>query len=314
VVCADFDGDGWVDVFVANDGKPNHLWMNKRDGTFSEEAGRRGVATNGANQVQAGMGVALGDVDGDGLFDLFVTHLGDEQHTLWRQGPRGQFRDHSAAARLTAPRWRGTGFGVCLADLDNDGNADAIHVNGRVTKGAPIAKDLPGPAHWRPYLERNQCFANEGGRFRDRSDAEPALCGAPNVGRGLAHGDFDGDGGVDLLITSAGGRARLLRNVAPNRGHWLLVRALDRGGKRDALGAEVTLHGGGKTRTQVVRSAGSYLSASDPRAHFGLGSAGRVDRVEVRWPDGSRERFDGCRAGRVLTLRQGTGEAVGERR
>lgn len=311
LVCADFDGDGWIDVFVANDGKPNHLWINRQDGTFSEQAVARGVASNGLGQTQAGMGVALGDVDGDGLFDLFITHLTDEQHTLWKQESRGLFRDRSAAAGLTSAGWRGTGFGVCLADFDNDGRPDVANVNGRVTRGLPIAKELPGDTHWHPYLERNQCFVNAGGgKFRDRSASEPALCGTPNVGRGLAYADYDGDGGVDLLITSAGGRARLLRNVAPDRGHWLLVRTLERTGKRYALGTELTVAAGDRTWTHIVRSSDSYLSASDPRAHFGLGVVARVDRIEARWPDGSRERFDGGPADRPIELRQGGGRAL----
>jgi hypothetical protein len=263
-------------------------------------------------RTQAGMGVALGDVDGDGLFDLFITHLGSEQHTLWKQGPRGLFRDRSGPAGLTTPQWRGTGFGVCLTDLDNDGNLDAVVVNGRVAKGPPISRDLPGDRHWHPYLERNQVFAGTGGgKFRDRSAAEPALCGVPTVGRGLAYADFDGDGGVDLLVTSAGGRARLLRNVAPKRGHFLLVRARDRDGKRDLLGAELKVVAGDRAWTRTVRSAESYFSASDPRAHFGLGDGvTRVDRIEVLWPDGSRERFGGQVVDREVVLRQGTGERI----
>ncbi len=316
VVCADFDGDGWVDVFVANDGKPNHLWINQKDGTFKEEAAARGVAFNGMGRPEASMGVALGDVDGDGLFDLFVTHLGAEQHTLWKQKPRGLFRDASGPAGLTTPLWRGTGFGATLADFDNDGALDVAVVNGRVSKQPPVAEKLPGDPHWRPYLERNQLFAAAGGKFRDRSASEPALCGEPNVGRGLAYGDIDGDGGLDLLVTTAGGRARLLRNATPNRGHWLLVRTLDKDGNRDLLGAEVTVVAGGKSWTRTVRSADSYLSASDPRAHFGLGGAKDVDRVEVFWPSGKpeRERFPGGAADRTVELRQGAGREIDGKR
>ncbi|MGH7171888.1 MAG: CRTAC1 family protein, partial [Gemmataceae bacterium] len=314
VVCADFDGDGWIDIFIANDGKPNHLWINQKNDTFKEEAVLRGVAFNGMGQAQAGMGVAIGDVDGDGLFDLFITHLGSQQHTLWKQGPRGLFRDHSGPAGLTTPHWRGTGFGVCLADLDNDGALDAVLVNGRVAKGPRVAADLPGDRHWHPFLDRNQLFANDGkGRFRDRSTNEAALCGLPNMGRGLACGDIDGDGALDLLITTAGGAARLFRNVAPRRGHWLLVRALDATGKRDQLGAELTVVTAERRWTRTVRSADSYLCASDPRAHFGLGDCDRVERIEVLWPDGKRERFAGGAVDRNLFVRQGTGREIADR-
>jgi hypothetical protein len=306
VVCADFDGDGWPDVFVANDGEPNRLWVNRRDGTFKEEALQRGVALNERGQSEAGMGVALGDVDGDGLFDLFVTHLSDETHALWKQGPRGAFQDRTAAAGLTRSRWRGTGFGAVLADFDHDGALDLAFVNGRVTRGAMLNQAL-GP-HWGLYAERNQLFANEGdGHFRDVSPQNGALCGTANVARGLAWGDVDGDGAVDLLVTTVGGPARLYRNVAPKRGHWLLVRAVDPALKRDACGAEVRVRAGGRSFLRVIGPAASYLCSGDVRAHFGLGPAERVEGIEVVWPDGTRETFEGRPADQAVTLEKGKG-------
>src|SRR5262249_50269641 len=168
VACADFDGDGWPDILVANDGAPNRLWINQRDGTFVDEAVVRGLAFNGLGRAHAGMGIALGDVDGDGLFDVFMTHLTEETNTLWRQGPRGLFRDDTAAARLASPAWRGTGWGAVLADFDHDGALDLALVNGRVARGPATARTL-GP-HWSHYAERNQLFANDGdGQFSDIS-------------------------------------------------------------------------------------------------------------------------------------------------
>jgi hypothetical protein len=308
VLCADFDGDRWPDVFVANDGRANHLWVNQKDGTFQEEGFLRGAAYDGAGKAAANMGVALGDVDGDGLWDLFVTHLTEEAHTLWKQGPRGTFRDHTVAAGVTAARWRGTGFGAALADFDHDGLVDLAFVNGRVSKRREGLPDVPADRFWSWYAERHQLLANAGGgRFRDASPDNPALCGTPAVGRGLAAGDVDNDGAVDLLVTEVAGPARLLRNVAPGRGHWLTVRAVDPVRKRDAYGAEVTVRAGGRSWVRLVQPGSSYLCSGDPRAHFGLGTAGRVDAIRVLWPDGSEEAFPGTEADRAVELKKGTG-------
>ena len=303
VVCADFTGDGWPDVFVANDAFPNFLWVNRHDGTFAEEAVPRGLAYNGLGQRQANMGVALGDVDGDGLLDLLVTHESQENHTLWRQGPRGLFRDRTADVGLATPGWKGTGFGAVLADFDHDGYPDLALVNGRVHRGKPLG---PGP-FWDQYAVRSQLFRNRaGGRFEDVSPANGPFCGNPVVGRGLAWLDFDGDGAVDLLVTAVGGPARLYRNVANKRGHWLMVRAVDPGlGGRDAYGAEVVVRAGGRRWVGLVNPASSYLCSNDPRAHFGLGPVSRVDGLEVTWPDGTREEFPGSAADRVLVLPKG---------
>ncbi|HTU19690.1 MAG TPA: CRTAC1 family protein [Gemmataceae bacterium] len=310
VVCADFDGDGWPDVFIANDGKPNHLWINQKNGTFQEQAVRRGLAYNAMGQAQAGMGIALGDVDGDGLFDVLVTHLTKEQHTLWMQRPRGSFQDRTAPAGLADLRSRGTGFGACLVDFDNDGAVDAAVVNGRVERGSSLANPALGP-HWGQYAECNQLLAGDGtGGFRDLSSRHPAFCGTPNVARGLAYGDLDGDGAVDLVVTTAGGRARLYRNVAPRRGHWLLVRAIDPLLHRDAYGAVVTVTAGGRRWRRMIDSGGSYLCGSDPRAHFGLGDVGQMESIEVAWPDGARETFAGGAADRLAELRKGQGRPV----
>jgi hypothetical protein len=315
VICADFNGDRWPDIFIADDAQPNQLWINQRDGTFTEEAVTRGVAYNGLGRVQGNMGIALGDVDGDGLFDLFVTHLTEETNTLWRQAPRGLFRDRTAAAGLASPGWRGTGFGTVLADFDHDGALDLAVVNGRVARAklAPPAERVTaalGP-FWSRYAERNQLFANDGsGRFRDLSLHHEPFCAEARVCRGLACGDVDGDGALDLLVTTVAGRARLYRNVAPRRGHWLLVRALDPARRRDAYGAEITVVAGERRWLRWINPGYSYLCSNDPRAHFGLGDAERVDAIEVVWPDGNAETFPGGAADRLVVLRQGSGRPV----
>jgi hypothetical protein len=308
VICADLNGDRWPDIFLANDNQLNRLWINRHDGTFADEALLRGVALNGMGQAPGNMGVALGDVDGDGRFDLFVTHLTDELHTLWRQHKTGMFRDDTGAAGLAAPRWRGTGFGTVLADFDHDGSPDAAVANGRVARDLGGARQSGG-SFWDHYVERNQLFANDGkGRFRDVSPENDPFCGSGNVARGLAWGDYDGDGAVDLLVTTIAGPARLYRNTVPARGHWLMFRLLDPAhGGRDAYGAEVSVRAGQRRWLGVVNPGQSYLCSGDPRIHIGLGAAERIDEFRVVWPDGAEENFPGTAVDRVITLRKGEG-------
>jgi hypothetical protein len=311
VLCADFDGDGWPDIFIANDGAPNRLWINRHDGSFREEAVQRGVACNAMAQAQAGMGIAYGDVDGDGLMDIFVTHLTEETHTLWKQGPRGLFQDRTPQAGLT--QVRGTGFGTALVDFDHDGCLDLAIVNGRVSANPRVEDHCRGP-FWSQYAERNQLLINEGqGRFRDISASNPAFCGKFDVSRGLVCGDFNKDGAIDLLVTGIGQPARLFRNVAPKRGHWLAVRALDPELHRDALGAEVRIFTGKTSRICTVQAAESYLCSREPLAHFGLGNEAQIDTIEIAWPDGTHERFPGCNADQRVELRKGNGEPLKSR-
>ncbi len=308
VTVADFDGDGWPDVFVANDSAPNHLWINKRDGTFAEEGLLRGVARTAMGQAFAGMGVAVGDLENRGLLDLYVTHLPHETNTLWKQETRGHFRDKTPDWGLSNTRWRATGFGTLMGDFDNDGWLDIAVVNGRISRETSLRKK-PGLApHWEPYGERNQLLANaEGKKFRDVSWNNPAFCGYFTVARGLACGDLRGDGSLDLLVNAIGEKARLFKNVAPNRGHWVEVRAVDPLLNRDAIGAEVVAKTGSVRRLRVIGSGDSYLSASPLLAHFGFGPIDKVDEYEVTWPDGTHELFQGGMADRRIELRKGSG-------
>lgn len=306
VVCADFNGDSWPDIFIANDGMANFLWINQRDGTFREEATSRGVAFLATGQPAANMGIALGDVDGDGLDDLFVTHLVDETHTLWRQGPRGLFQDRSVGSGMTRG-WRSTGFGTVMVDFDRDGALDAAWVNGGVVRRRGSSPD--DADFWQPYRQRHQIFVNAGrGNFRDISRDNPDFSDRPGVGRALMVTDFDDDGAPDLLSTEIAGPARLFRNVAPRAGHHLIVRAiLPQAGSRDAYGAEVTVRIGERRYRRLVQPGFSYLCSSDPRLFFGLGNASAYDEIEVTWPDGRRERFPGGPVDQRVVLRQGDG-------
>lgn len=308
VTVGDFDGDQWPDIFVANDGQPNRLWINRHDGTFVDEAVSRGVGYNAMGNAYAGMGVAAGDIDGDQLIDLYVTHLNTETHTLWKQGPRGSFIDRTAEARVSGPESRGTGFGTLMADFTNSGYPGIAVVAGRVYLGGP-AKDTQ-LGFWETYAEKNLLLANDGtGKFRDISASNPDFCGNWNVARGLACADFDNDGGMDLLVTAIGERARLFRNVAPDRGHWLKVRAIDPQLKRDAYGAEVRIKFAGKELLRLINPAVSYLSSSSPIAHFGLGKEASYDSLVVLWPDGQSEQFPGGKADQLVEIRRGEGES-----
>jgi hypothetical protein len=312
VTCADFDGDGWPDILVANDSAANHLWINRQNGTFVDEALTRGLAFSGMGQAQANMGVALADVAGMGRFDVFITHLTEESHTFWQQPAPGVFEDRTAAAGLARPRWHATGFGTILADFDLDGAPDLALVSGRVARTRQAPPSEPGlDPYWASYAERNQLFANDGrGHFRDVSLENQDFCGHYTVGRGLVWGDFDGDGRLDLVVTSVAGPARFFRNIAPRRGHWLMVQAVDPALHRDAYGAVITVEAGRRCRVGLISPAQSYLCSGDPRAHFGLGDVTTVDRVRVTWPDGSHETFTGGGVDRVVRVERGKGQKV----
>ena len=313
VFCADFDGDRWPDIFIANDGKPNHLWMNKQDGTFTEEAVTRGLAYNSMGKSEADMGIAIGDVDGNGLFDIFVTHLTTETHTLWIQQPRGVFSDKTVSFGLTAAKWRGTGFGTVLADLDNDGDLDLVLVNGRVARAtSPEPKVADGLApFWVDYAERDQILLNDGsGKYVDVSSDNSCFSEHASVSRGLACADFNNDGALDLLVTRVAGPPGLYQNRNVQKGNWLLVRAIDPRLKRDAYGAEIYVSAGKTRLMRWINPGYSYLCSHDARAHFGLGKLKRIDQIDVVWPDGDAESFPAAAANQQIVLEKGKGTTL----
>ncbi|MBK7643455.1 MAG: CRTAC1 family protein [Planctomycetes bacterium] len=308
VVCADFDADGWVDIYVANDGYANHMWLNGHDGSFHEAAFELGVALNMSGHAEAGMGVVAADFDGDGTLDLFITHLADESNILYlSRGPGKGYRDATGRSGAGASSMPFTGFGVVAFDADLDGDLDLVVANGRVNRADPRA-DSSAPSPWDELAEPNLFYLNDGSaHFALAPEQAGELARAVEVSRGLALGDIDDDGDLDLVVANTASRARVYVNEAPRAGHWLRVRAVDPRYRREALGALVTLHAGGRSFLRCIESSSSYLSSSDSRAHFGLGPAQAVESIEVLWPDGLRERFSSPGVDRTLELVRGGG-------
>lgn len=308
VVAEDFDRDGFVDIYVTNDGEANFLWRNLGDGTFKESAGRLGAAVNGFGVPEAGMGIGVGDIDGDGFADLFVAHLGGESNTLYRNDGTGSFRDETLPRGLHTPSLPFTGFGTGMFDLDNDGDLDILVANGRINRGATVTGAAEG--FFRDYAEPNSLYENDGGGgFRDATGDHPALTERPGMSRGLAFGDFDNDGGVDAIIMETGGELRLLHNDSAN-GHWLGIRVTDPDlGGRDAIGAHITLWSAGGEVHRSVNPGYGYLSSNDPRVHVGLGSIAEFDSLLVQWPGGDTEHFAGGAADQWIPIQRGEGSA-----
>jgi len=305
VVCEDIDDDGWVDIYVANDGDPNQLWMNQRNGTFVDDALIMGASVNAAGVHEAGMGVVAADFDNDADFDLFLTHLRDETNTFYRNlGPGVGFEDNTARVGLAAASTPYTGFGTAPLDLDLDGDLDLVITNGRVLRGEPLTEALPEP--WNLYAEPNLVYRNEGGTFRLLREEARSFTDRIDVGRGLAVGDLDADGDLDLVVNAIESPARVYR-ATPPPGHWLSIDAIDPRLDRRALGARVTVFSGAGRQTRTIQSAMSYLSSNDPRAHFGLGAQGSEVSVLVRWPDGLEETFVGIDVDQAVIVRRGEG-------
>ncbi len=304
-LAADFDDDGWLDLYVANDGTENHLWMNQRDGTFLERGLLAGCAVNGAGQPEASMGVDAADVDRDGDEDLFMAHLTKETNTLFVNDGQGLFADGTVASGLGRPSFPFTGFGTSFFDYDNDGWLDVIVANGEVR--VIEAQRRRGEIH--ALRQRNQLYRGLGGGRFEEVARPGGVFDLEEVSRGVAVGDVDNDGDADVLITNNGGPARLLVNQVGQDRPWLGLRLVDEHG-RDALGARVRLvRVGAPTLVRRVRTAHSYASSSDARVLFGLADGQELDHVEVRWPDGREESFPAPAPGAYYEIHRGRGKA-----
>jgi enediyne biosynthesis protein E4 len=299
VVTADFDGDGWEDVFVANDGTPNQLWINEKGGKFVDKALIKGCAMDNDGIAKAGMGIIAFDVDDDSDLDVFVANLAGESDSYFRN-EGGRFSDRTATVGLGVVSRQFTRFGMGVYDFDHDARPDLYVATGRVMKGR---EKVTGD----PYAEEELLFRGvASGRFEEVRPRGGTAQPLAFTSRGAAFGDVDGDGAIDVLVVERDAPAHLLRNVVKDRGHWLLLKILEKTG-RDALGAVVVVPLGARRLTRVVHSAESYCAASDPRVHLGLGTATSVGPVTVRWVDGATETFAVDGADRVATLRRGEG-------
>lgn len=304
VATADFDGDGWIDIYVANDSHDNQLWINQRNGTFRNTGLQSGAALSADGKPEASMGVDAGDFDNDGDEDLVIANLTGEGTALYVNDGSGAFEERAVRMGLRPASLPYTGFGAAWFDFDNDTWLDVLTVNGAVRTIEALAR-----ARDRfPLHQRKQLFRNAGGRFEDVTGLAGAAFELSEVGRGAAFGDLDNDGDPDVVLGNNSGRVRLLINNVGNRNHWVGLRVVGRQG-RDMIGARVGIvRKDGSTLWRKARADGSYGSANDPRVLVGLGASAEPPRVRVVWPGGRMEEWNTVAVDRWTTLEEGMGQ------
>jgi hypothetical protein len=305
VVSADFDDDGWPDIYLACDSTPSLLFMNNHDSTFREEGVIRGVALSEDGEEQAGMGVGVGDYDLDGHLDLFKTHFSEDTNGLYHNDGKANFVDVTRVARIGVEN-RYVGWGAGIVDLDNDGYPDIFMVTGSVYP--ELEKTMPQFPNKTPRV----VFRNLGnGTFEELLDEAGPGVSAPHCSRGCAFGDFDNDGDLDVLIVNLNEPPSLLRNDLRGSNHWLKLKLVGTKSNRSAIGARVVVRYGKKAQAQEVLSQSSFYSVNDTRLHFGLGSEKTAD-IAIRWPSGAHEELKGVAADQLIVVKEGTGIADGE--
>ncbi len=301
VVCFDFDDDGWMDFFVANDSMQNFLFHNQGDGTFEEIGLPAGVAYGDNGEAEAGMGVDAADIDGDGRIDLYLTHLDFEFDRLYHNNGDGFFEDVTFGAKLGYDSFHVSGFGAGLIDYDNDGRRDIFTVNGHVLDNIQLYHAETA------YAEPKAVYRNAGGTFENVSEKLGPDLQRARVSRGAAFGDYDNDGDIDVLVNDSGQPAELLRNDGGDAHQWVQIHLIGTESNRDGVGARVTLTAGDLKLYDQRTGGGSYQAAHDPRLHFGLGKRSRVDSIEVRWPSGKSDRVENFETGQVIAIQEGVG-------
>ena len=302
VAFADYDGDGWTDIYVANDSMQSYLYHNNGDGTFTEKGITAGAAYTEDGNAFAGMGVDFADYNNDGLPDLVVTDLASETYMLFRNAGGGQFANETESSGLGKASRVSTGWGVKWADIDNDGWKDLFSAQGHTDD------EMYGASRILTYAQRPLLLRNREGRLEPWPGDPGSVFAKPWVGRGAALGDLDNDGAIDIVVSNIGQAPYVLHNNAGKRNHWIGVRTEGTRSNRDGLGCRLKIVGAsGSTQYYTVQTAGSYLSASDRRVMAGLGADKTVRLIEARWPSGIVQRVENVAAGQWLTLREPSG-------
>lgn len=297
VICSDFDEDGLVDIFVANDSTPNFLYHNNGDGTFKEIGFGSGTAVNENGSEQGSMGVTLGDYDHDQRLDLFITNFDDDYNTLYRNDGKGSFTDVSYAAKIAALSLPYVGWGTKFFDYDNDGWVDLLVVNGHVYPQLPTYRQ-------RNFVHHN----NHDGTFTEVGAQLGSSFAEKRTGRGAAFGDIDNDGDVDVVINNLDGPPQVLRNDGGSVNNSILIKTIGVKSNRDGIGARVKVVAGDLIQIDEVHSGDSYLSQSDLRLPFGVGKATKIDLIEVHWPSGAVDKVTGVSVNKIVSIKEGQGD------